>query len=166
MLITVQEVTNEFVSKGKNGYNKLTVVYSSNGKNSTKMLMSFTNPAVFATMKDATSGSNWEVDVKKNGEYWEWVAVKPAGGEATPAANKAAPAAGRVVGSNYETPEERKQRQLYIIKQSSISNAIETLAPGSKTPLNPDDVIKLAQRYVDWVYGTQDLFEQPSDLPE
>lgn len=164
MQITVQDVTNEFVQKGKNGYNKLTVVYTSNGKNQTKPLMSFTNPAVFAAMKDAVSGSSWEVDVKKNGEYWDWVAVKPTNAE--PAKAAAAPTAGRVTGSNYETPEERKQRQLYIIRQSSISNAIETLAPGSKTALNPDDVINLAQRYVDWVYGTQDLFEQPSDLPE
>lgn len=163
MLIQVQDVTNEFVQKGKNGYNKLTVVYTANGKNSTKMLMSFTNPAVFSTMKDATSGSSWEVEVKKNGEYWDWVAVKPAGAEPPKAA---APTAGRITGSNYETPEERKARQLYIIKQSSISNAIETLSPGSKTALNPDDVIALAQRYVDWVYGTQDLFDEPSDLPE
>ena len=119
MLIQVQEVTNEFVKKGANGYNKLTVVYSANGKNSSKFLMSFTNPAVFNTMKDATSGSSWEVEVKKNGEYWDWVAVKPAGSE--PAAAKAPGASvstGKVLGSQYETAEERKQRQLMIVRQS------------------------------------------------
>lgn len=163
MQITVQDVTNEFVQKGKNGYNKLTVVYTSNGKNSTKTLMSFTNPAVFAAMKDAVSGSSWEVDVKKNGEYWDWVAVKPANAEP---AKAAAPTAGRVTGSNYETPEERKQRQLYIIRQSSINNAIETLAHANDSMLSYHHVLEVAQVYVDWVYGTQDLFEQPSDLPE
>lgn len=165
MQITVQEVTYEYVKKGTGGYGKLAVVHTSNGKNSTKTLMSFTNPLVFNTLKDATSGSSWEVEVKKNGEYWDWVAVKPTGSEPAAAKNPL-PAQGKVLGSTYETPEERKQRQLLIVRQSSISNAIETLSPGSKTALDPEAVLTLAQKYVDFVYGTQDLFSQPNELPE
>lgn len=164
MLVTIQEVNTNYVKKGNGGYNVAEVTYTSNGKNSNKKIFSFANPSVFDAVKSAVSGSNYEVEVKKNGEYWDWVAVKPAGD--VPVAAKAAPTGGKVVGSTYETADERKVKQLYIIKQSSIANAIELLSVGQKTPPAVADVLNTAQQFVDFVYGNNngDLFEQPNDI--
>lgn len=152
MQVTIQEVTTEFVKKGPKGYTVATVVYSANGKNSTKKIFSFANPQVFDVVKDAISGTNYEVDLKKNGEYWDWVAIKPAGGDA-PTAAKPAYGGGKVTGSNYETSEERKLRQMLIVKQSSIGHAVELLTTGAKTPPSVQDVLSVAQEFVDYVYG-------------
>ena len=166
MLIQIQEVTKNNVKNGKGGYWIAEVTYTSNGKNSNKKIFSFANPTVYDVVSNAVSGSFYEVEVKKNGEYWDWVAIKPAGdGQAAPQ-NKAAVGSGKVLGSTYETAEERAKRQLMIVRQSSISNAVETLSPGSKTALDPDAVLAVAQKYVDFVYGNEDLFEQPNDLGE
>lgn len=166
MLITIQEVNTNYVKKGNGGYNVAEVTYTSNGKNSNKKIFSFANPAVFDAVKSAVSGASYEVEVKKNGEYWDWVAVKPAGDTLAREPLKAAPTGGKVVGSTYETADERKVKQLYIIKQSSISNAIELLSVGQKTPPAVADVLSTAQQFVDFVYGNNDgdLFEQPNDL--
>jgi len=66
---------------------------------------------------------------------------------ATPQAATAAPK------SNFETPEERAKKQVYIIKQSCIGYAIESLKTDKKNP-TPDEVVTLAQFYVDYVMGT------------
>jgi citrate synthase len=54
--------------------------------------------------------------------------------------------------STYATAEERANTQQFIIRQSSLTNAVATLAVGAKA-VNPDDVIKLAERYHSWVNG-------------
>jgi hypothetical protein len=166
MQIQVQEVSVETVQKGRNSYQKLSVVHTANGRNSTKFLMSFANPSVFNLFKDALPGSTWEVETKKNGEFWEWVSAAPVGDATPPAKNATAPIlVGKVTGSNYETAEERKIKQMYIIKQSSISNAIDLLGTGAKTPPAVELVLDTAQRFVDFVYGNEtDLFKQPNDI--
>jgi hypothetical protein len=166
MQIQIQEITSNYIQKGPKGYTQLEVVYTANGKNSTKKLFSFSNPQVFNVIKDATSGSNWEIEVKKNGEYWDWVKATPAGEAVAAPVARSAPTGGKVLGSSYETPEERKLRQLYIIKQSSISNAIELLSVGQKAPPDVKAVLDTAQQFVDYVYGNVDLFDQPNELPE
>ena len=58
---------------------------------------------------------------------------------------------GRVTGSNYETKEERAQRQVYIIRQSSISSAVELLGTGAKTA----DVIATAKEFEAYVFAKE-----------
>lgn len=173
MQLTIQEVTLEEVKKGNNKpYYKAIVVYTSGGKNSTKQIMSFANPQVYAAIKDATPGSEWEVDVKKEGDFYNWVAAKPAGGSESAAPRPAAAAAigGKTAPSTYETADERRIKQMYIIKQSSIANAIEMLTSGNGV-LGTDDiptVLSVAQQFVDFVYGTParvDIFNEPNDIP-
>lgn len=169
MQATIQEVTVNTVTKGRNTYQVAEVVYSANGKNGTKKLFSFKNPAVFSTIKDATRGSNWDIESRKEGDFWEWVDAKPSGEAA--AAAKPAYGGGKVTGSNYETSEERKLRQTFIIKQSSIGHAVELLTTGAKTPPSVEDVLAVAQKFVDYVYGTNELAadilrpDEPNDIP-
>jgi hypothetical protein len=48
------------------------------------------------------------------------------------------------------------------VKQSSLSAAVESLSPGAKTALDPDEVIKRAQIYTDWVFAKDDEPEDKS----
>jgi hypothetical protein len=171
MQITIQEVAIEEVRKGNNKpYYKANVVYSSNGKNSTKPIMSFANPQVYDAIKDATPGSDWEIDVKKEGDYWNWVGAKPAGGSAptqAPRATATTAIGGKTPPSTYETADERRIKQMYIIKQSSIANAIDYLKVSGE-PFVIGEVLSVAQQFVDFVYGTParvDIFNEPNDIP-
>jgi len=154
--ITIQDVTTEYVKKGRSGYTKATVVYTDEkGENRTKPLMSFSNPAVFEALKDASQGDKFEIKVVKEGEYWNWSAASKVTADSAPGAAKAV-SGGKVVGSNYETADERKVKQLYIIKQSSISNAIEFVKYSQRDGVEPytvGDILDIAQQFVDFVYG-------------
>lgn len=173
MQIQIQEVTVETVRKGNNKpYSKANVVYTANGKNSTKPIMSFANPAVFDAVKDAAPGSMWDVEVKKDGDYWNWVGITSAGAEPERASvttnTSTAPRSGKVLGSTYETPDERKVKQMYIIKQSSISNALEYLKQTQPAgDYHTHDVVEVAQHFVDYVYGNNvDILKQDNDLDD
>ncbi len=67
--------------------------------------------------------------------------------EPVPRAAPGAPgaASGRTTTSTYETPEERKIKQLYIIRQSSISNAIDVLKHNSTDKIQVEDVFSIEQ---------------------
>lgn len=166
MQVTIQEVTVETITKGRNSYQVASVVHTANGKNSTKKIMSFTAPAVFNSVKDATSGSNWDVELKKEGDYWNWVGIKPLDGGSEATAPRSGAVAARPTTSTYETPEERKIKQMYIIKQSSISNAIDFMKANGRNDFTVDEVTDVAQEFVDFVYGQrpEDIFKQANDL--
>lgn len=53
---------------------------------------------------------------------------------------------------DYETKEERQRRQELIVRQSSLTNAIETLSVGAKS-VTPQQVMEVAQQYVDFVFA-------------
>lgn len=160
-IITIQEVTTEFVKKPKGGYSVANVTYTDNGKNFTKKIMSFANPAVFDVVKDAKQGDLLDVTVTKDGEYYNWSSAKKVDKDVAAHAAPAAPSSGRVLGSNYETADERKLKQLYIIKQSSISNAIEfaKMRTPEEEPYTPGDILTLAQQFVDFVYSVDENLE-------
>ncbi|MBT9145723.1 MAG: hypothetical protein DDT42_01599 [candidate division WS2 bacterium] len=71
--------------------------------------------------------------------------------------------------SSYPTKEERAQTQRYIIRQSSLTNAVATLSVGSKS-LNPKDVLVLAEQYVDFIFeqlrGQEGIDALQDDIPE
>lgn len=161
-VITIQEVNKEFKTKGKGKWSELQVTYTDNGKNFSKKIMSFQNPAVFEALQDAKQGDLFDVTVTKDGEYYNWSSAKKVDKEVVAAgAAPNPPSSGRVLGSNYETADERKLKQLYIIKQSSISNAIEfaKMRTPEEEPYTPGDILTLAQQFVDFVYSVDENLE-------
>ncbi len=171
MQITVLNVTKQNATAG-NGkpYQKLEVAYKDSfGKVASKPIMPFgTQKPAFDALAEAKSGSVFTITVVKNDKgYNDWTAAV----EAAPGTTMTQPTTDKAVNvkSTYETPEERAKKQVYIIRQSSLSSAIDTLSVGSKS-VNPDDVLKLAQRYVSWVMqgpedvAKQDLFTLPNDI--
>lgn len=157
-------------TSGGKPYTKLEIAYKDLGKGSlaSKVIMPFgtTQPAHKALF-DAKTGDVFTVTSIKNEQsgYWDWTnATQTPPGEtpvATPQAKgNAAPK------SNYETPEERAKRQVYIVKQSSLSNAVALLSCGAKTPPSKSDVFDLAQEFTNWVFSEPkvSLAEMPNDI--
>lgn len=159
-------------AKGKGQpYNMLEVTYKDDkGQTKAKKLASFSNPSVFATLKDAQKGDVFDIEMVKNGEYWNWTSVSKVDGSVAsePASSpgfKAAPAASAPGRSNFETPEERALRQRLIVRQSSITAALkyyeQNREPGVDYSIH--DVFATAELVHDWVYQKPDLFSQPND---
>ena len=167
--IVIQEVKIEEVRNGRNKYDKAEVVYSFNGQNRTQKLMSFSNPGVFTQVRNMKQGETYDVEVVKNDAgFNQWAKIVAVSGEPAPGVaegGKPAPA-GRTSVSTYETAEERKIKQMYIVKQSSITNAIAFLSQQENAIADVSAVLDVAQQFVDFVYGNQeaDLFQQPNEL--
>ena len=154
MLINIIDVGQPNTHAAKNGrnYQSIEVTYKAeNGQVANKKLMSFSNPSVFNHIKDLTKGDQINVTTTKDAAgYWQWTGI---GGDAstpsTSTQSKPAQAGGRVTGSNYETKEERAARQVYIIRQSSISSAVELLGAGKSV----DEVLAVAKKFEEYVFA-------------
>lgn len=149
MAIRVEVLKVDIESKGK--YTVANVAYKGpDGKVDAKKLMSFVNKEVYAVFKDAQPGDVFEVVSEKIDGYWNWTSAV-VGGKNT---GQSAPAKGTTTPrSNFETPDERASRQVYIVKQSSISNAVALLTNDPKAKPSVEDVIGIAQEFVDFVFS-------------
>lgn len=113
------------------------------------------NPKLNVALSNMKPGDSFTMVKEKEGEYWN---VKDLIVGDTPVATSSTskPAAQPAPKSNYETAEERAKRQVYIIRQSSLTNAIAMLAAAGdkKTPINPDTVIGVAKKFEAFVLDT------------
>ncbi len=138
--------------KGK--YKVADVSYKADGKTTGKKVMSFGNSAeAFKTLVNAKPGETYSIkSVKNDKNFWDWVSVERGEVAAAVAANKP----NATPRSTYETPEERALRQKLIIRQSSISSAIEyyKLVP-KKTP-DVAELLELASAFERHVWGTKE----------
>jgi hypothetical protein len=175
ILIKIVNVDVENVDKGNGkSYQLAEVLYDYNGQKRTQKILSFANPAIFKTAKDAQKGEQYEVEIGKNSAgYNQFNSMVLSDGTPSPkpiTSSSSSPASGGNTGftanRSFETAEERAVRQRLIVRQSSLTNAIETLSPGAKAALDPAAVIKQAQDYYDWVFAKPDLFDQPDDLED
>ena len=154
-------------------YTALDVAYKdSYGKVASKQLFSFgAQKGAFDSLQVAAPGQTYNLTVVKNDKgYNDWTNAMLGQAQPVAAAGPAMAQSTNVqVKSTYETPEERAKKQVYIVRQSSLSSAVDTLSVGAKS-VSPDDVLKLAQRYYDWVFQSpvdvaqQDVISLPNDI--
>lgn len=165
MQITFTGAESVFTKTAKGGYSTMTVSYvDEKGANKSWKLISFANPKVFDTLKAAKPNEVYEITTRKNDkDFTEWASATLVGTSATSPSPAAAPNKSPVV-SQYETRDERNQRQRFIIRQSCLSNAIAMLTPGSKSPLDLATVATLADALVAYVYEAPELSPK-SDVP-
>lgn len=163
MAITVEVLSVSVEDKGK--YKLAEVAYKdAAGKVTSKKLMSFTYPDVYKAFTDAKQGNVFQVETQKNDKgYIDWISV------ATGGAASAAPAArsgNATPKSTYETAEERAVRQVLIVRQSSLSNAVEFLALNPKKVPTPQEVVEVAKFFESYVFGKQDTPNVDGPLEE
>lgn len=162
-IVSVEQATK--LNKSGKPYNTVTVVYrDEQGRVSQKVVMGFGATANAARdLANAVSGQRYNVDyVKNTSGYNDWVDVSLiSASSATPfaAPAQAAGASGSNSKpksvSNFETSEERAKKQVYIVRQSSLANAVATLSVGSKTAPKPEEVIAVARKYEQYVFDTE-----------
>jgi len=148
-----RDVEIESVTKGKARYQIAHVTYAVRGETKTQKIMSFSNPETFKKVQELVSGDKITITVTKNDAgYSQWAKVEKVGSEKPPAV--ATP--GKVLGSNYETREERARRQVYIIKQSSLERAMEYLKTKEEA-FDTADVLATADIFVQYVLTEENL---------
>ena len=147
------------------------------GKVEGKKLASFgVSKPSFEVLATAQPGEVYDVTVVKNDKgYNDWTQmVKGVEGNvtATPASSTSKGAVASsptaAVRSSYETPEERAKKQVYIIRQSSVSSACTALSVGAKTPLKFEDVLDFAKKIEKYVFDMDlgaDAFQDVPDFP-
>lgn len=132
----------ERVSQGTRNY--IIVHYNTNGKAEKKNVMP--NNPTYQTFSTSKVGDTFEVQLGKNDKgFWEFKEATKAS-ENSGSTNSAGPSktASPSPRSTYETPEERAARQIYIIRQSSLSTAVNILSAGNKA-VGLSDVLKTAK---------------------
>ena len=169
MLINIVDVGAPNTHAAKNGrsYQSIEVTYKNEqGQVANKKLMSFSNPSVFNYIKELTKGTQVNVTTTKDANgYWQWTGIGGDNAVATETKQATPATGGRVTGSNYETKEERAARQVYIIRQSSLSTAVELLGQGKSVA----DVIATAKEFEAYVFsketGIDAINSLEDDLP-
>lgn len=175
--ITVVALDRVTKPTAKGSYQQLEVAFKNldNGKLESKKLMSFVKPDnAYKALNDASVGNQFTItSLKKEGDqYWTWTeAVALAPGVAPTASTGTAN--GNTVPSptrsTYETSEERAKKQIYIVKQSSLAQAVALLTHNNpKTPVHPGDVMEMAQLFTDFVFSDKkvSVLDMPSDMDD
>lgn len=172
MQIQIQFIDVSVEDKGKYKMAEITFKDLAKGQTSSKKLMSFSNPVVYKTLVDAKKGEVYTIEMQKNDKgFWDWTAastatgVNTASGGSPEATTKASGSSGFASPkSTYETPEERAKKQVYIVRQSSISAAIDTLKTDKKNP-SKEEVVSVAKFYESFVFGLDTEPVKLADLP-
>ena len=138
------------LEKSPKGYTATNISYKTeDGKVKSMKVLPFSEPqkAVAEAFASAASGDVYDVQLAKNDRgYWEFAAATKTG------AKESAPAAKGSTGASkggWETPEERAARQVMIVRQSSVSSAVNY---ASQLP-NPtvERVIEVAKQFEAYV---------------
>ena len=137
-------------------WKKMEVLYRNEGKVSTKTLVSFKNPTVFKIFAEAKQGDVFEVESVKGEpgadgkQYWEWKSAHLVGASTGGPVVDTAGTPAKPVTKMIVTEADRNR---YIVRQSSLERAVETLA---STPFTFEQVTSLAARYEAWVFRPLD----------
>lgn len=172
MQIQIQFIDVSVEDKGKYKMAEITFKDLAKGQTSSKKLMSFSNPVVYKTLVDAKKGEVYTIEMQKNDKgFWDWTAastatgVNTASGGSPEATTKTSGSSGFASPkSTYETPEERAKKQIYIVRQSSISAAIDTLKTDKKNP-SKEEVVSVAKFYEAFVFGLDTEPVKLADIP-
>jgi len=166
MQIQVLSVSVSTTPTAKGSYQSAEVAYKGeDGQVKGKKVMSFGAGAVaFKVLSKAQPGETYSVTpVKNDKDFWDWTDVKKMDGTAPitttqDTTSTARAPAGKVVGSNYETSDERAAKQVFIVRQSSIANAIALR--GAKATV--DEIIATASLFEKFVFAKEVPVAKPA----
>ena len=113
------------------------------------------NAPLKASLTALVAGDSITIEKEKNkNDFWEVKSITKSDGAQAPASNGAVntkPTASPK--STYETPEERAKKQVYIVRQSSITAALTFLA--GKKASTVQEVTDIAKQFENYVMGTE-----------
>lgn len=170
-VVNVSVEDNIPTKSGKGTYSKVTVTYTNlaNNKIEAKQFFPFSyDKATFEKIKELETGQTYSVVTEKDEKgYWVWTDVARQDGDVMEGQKAAMP--NKSYTSNrpqYESAEERANRQVLIVKQSSLANAVALLKVDKKE-LDVVEVIKVADQLTKWVLSPLDknFDDMEQDIP-
>ena len=161
MLIQVISVGDIATKPGKKvPYSVFQLDYLTNGRAAKKQIMSFT--PVYKTLLASREGEEFEITTESNGEFTNWVTAESKGvpvkaPKEGPATSETTTAKGATAfKSTYETPEERAKKQVYIVRQSCLAQAVAYYAAAGKDTAagtSVEDVLDVAKQFEEYVFN-------------
>jgi len=152
MQITVISVSSpETKTKGKNKWQEITLAYKSDKGDKEKKFPSYVD--IYETIRTLEDGCTYEVRLQKDGDYWQWVGVEKIEGttKATTTGGKSS-SGGNDWAAKTQLDRERfefdKEKQILIIRQSSLERAIEFFGEGNA---QLKDVVNVAESFATYV---------------
>lgn len=176
MLGTVISVSLETSVKKKDGgsYKGWELVYKSDDgdvRTIAKPVTGLTyNQPLKKALSELSAGDQFTLEQEKNaGGFNDVKSIRKGWAEGQPplpsaaSASKASSApSNSYQARDFETKEERTIKQRLIVRQSSLSTAVDILSVGAKV-LKKEDVLGLAETLFDWVYETKASDEKAYD---
>src|SRR3990167_9073937 len=129
VIVAAPNITTEAGGKGR-PYKKMEVLYrNDDGKVMTKTLVSFKNPDVFKVLAEGKPNDVFEIESFKNEEtgYWDWKSAHQTGVSGN-GEDKAVNTTGKTEKAPVRVQVTELDRNRYIVRQSSLERAVETLA--------------------------------------
>lgn len=124
------------------------------------------NPTLKTALSNLAAGDKAVLTMEKEGDFWNIKSIVKDGQVSAKPTNDTPASAGTKVTatasprSTYETPEERAKKQVYIVRQSSISSAIDLLTLQGDKKVDVTKVIETAKELEKYVFG--DAFDDGS----
>lgn len=159
MLIKVVAVGEPISKQGKKAaYSEIELTYKSNDQTRSKKFFSFKKQE-YGVVQAMKPGELYEVDAVKEGDFWEWKSITKSDGSQA-AAPSSAPSTGTSSPNGYqrESAEERALRQMYIVRQSAISSAVNAVGVGK--PI--DTYLEFARKFEQYVFA-KPVIEVPKE---
>lgn len=131
------------------------------GKVEGRKLFSFGgNKGGYDVLVNGKSGEIYEIYIEKSPSgFNEWFSAKKLESDpssaTTPGSTPSQPRVNAVTPkSSYPSDEERAKVQIYIVRQSTLAQAVNVHTVGAKTPPKLDDILATAKVFEDHVFGT------------
>jgi len=154
-MITMQiEVSSVSPVRIEGKFPKMDINYVRDGKNNNRTLAGVgKTKEVITSLSKAVPGDTYDIVLEKSADdkFWNWISAEKTNKEAAVASPTKS---SYQTKSTYETPEERARKQVYIIRQSSLSNAIEYLTAQQKK-YELKEVLCIAETFVSFVFQTE-----------
>lgn len=158
--ITVLKVD---VTKAAKGYYVAEIAYKTDdGKTKGMKVLDFVQKDVFKVIKDAKPGDVLDADFEQNAKgYWQFAQVVKTGEKVEVSASTSE---AKKSPGNWETSVERAARQVMIVRQSSLSNAINFSELIKNTKADLEDIVAIAKVFENYVLGTQPEVKQTGEV--
>ena len=140
-------------------YKQIEVAYKNDkGEIKGKKFADFGVKSGLDTLLDAKPGDVLNVEIIKEGEYWNWKEISKSDGSA-PVQSSSSPATKSggysVPSRDFESKTERAARQVLIVRQSCLSTAVAMLQTGKVSVVDPEVVISVAKILEEYVFQTE-----------
>lgn len=151
MRITLNKIGN---ARKEGKWNKIDIEFTRDGGKSSKrtlVAVGETKGVIEALREEGAVGSDFEIKVEKDGEFWNWVGATKVEGGGGGEAKQAYRAK-----STYETPEERARKNVSIARQNALTNSVNWFsAKDGKATV--DQVLAVATEFAAFTLGELDV---------